>query len=193
MAADEISIRPARWPDDIAALSEIDTSFQSDQTYVLRRGGWSFELVEERASPPVMKRYPFDPSDPAETRHWDISLVAELASNAFRPSSVVGFVAAELSTWNRRVAIHHLYVSPNHRRRGIGGRLLDFVEKFAISNGARGLWLETQNVNYPAIQFYLRHGFTLSGFDQSLYDPNDVDPGEIALFFTREIRKQGAL
>lgn len=192
MATDEITIRSARWPDDIAALSGLDTSFQSDQTYVLRRSTWSFELVVERASPPISKRYPFDPSDPAEKGHWGISTVAEIRSGAGLPPSVVGFVAAELSTWNRRVAIRHLYVSPNHRRRGAGGKLLGSVEDFAIAKGARNLWLETQNVNYPAIQFYLWHGFTISGFDESLYDPNDVDPSEIALFLTREVRKQGA-
>lgn len=36
---------------------------------------------------------------------------------------------------------------------------------------ARCLWLETQNVNYPAVQFYLRLGFELCGLDQTLYAP----------------------
>jgi ribosomal protein S18 acetylase RimI-like enzyme len=33
------------------------------------------------------------------------------------------------------------------------------------------LWLETQNVNYPAVQFYRRMGFRLCGLDETLYRP----------------------
>ena len=51
---------------------------------------------------------------------------------------------------------------------------------------ARCLWLETQDVNGPAIGFYLRQGFTLCGFDDTLYDPA-VNPGETALFFSHPL------
>jgi ribosomal protein S18 acetylase RimI-like enzyme len=51
---------------------------------------------------------------------------------------------------------------------------------------ARCLWLETQNVNGPAIALYLRQGFRLGGFDDTLYDPA-VDPDEVALLFTHPL------
>jgi hypothetical protein len=48
------------------------------------------------------------------------------------------------------------------------------------------LWLETRNVSYPAVQFYLRMGFQLCGLDQSLYRPEPhILPGETALYFSR--------
>ena len=53
--------------------------------------------------------------------------------------------------------------------------------------GARCLWLETQNTNYPAIQFYQHVGFRLCGLDESLYDPAGPGRNEIALFFVREL------
>jgi ribosomal protein S18 acetylase RimI-like enzyme len=61
---------------------------------------------------------------------------------------------------------------------------VDALAAHAKAAGARCLWLETQNVNYPAIQFYLAHGFYLCGFDESFYDPVEL-PGEFAFFFSR--------
>lgn len=61
------------------------------------------------------------------------------------------------------------------------------VEGYARAEGARCLWLETSNVNEPAIQFYRREGFVLCGLDQSLYDPTSDAGGETALYFARPI------
>ena len=65
--------------------------------------------------------------------------------------------------------------------------LLEAVDAFARSVSARCVWLETQNVNYPAIQFYRRAGFAFCGFDTSLYDPNDLIMEDVALFFARPV------
>lgn len=44
--------------------------------------------------------------------------------------------------------------------------------------------VETQNVDFPAIQFYLKAGFHFCGFDTTL--PNsDAIPSEIAFYFCR--------
>ena len=57
------------------------------------------------------------------------------------------------------------------------------------ATAARCLWLETQNVNYPAVQFYLKMGFRLCGLDETLYQPDDPQllPGEMALYFARDL------
>lgn len=68
----------------------------------------------------------------------------------------------------------------------MGSALLTAVEGSTIAHGARNLWIETQNVNYPAIQFYRRRGFELVGLDRSLYAPVS-NPGEVALFFSRAL------
>ena len=49
------------------------------------------------------------------------------------------------------------------------------------------VWLETQNVNYPAIHFYRRCGFEFCGFDETLYDPTILAQEEVALFFARPV------
>jgi len=65
-----------------------------------------------------------------------------------------------------------------------GRALLDALATHARAAKARCLFAETQNVNYPAVQFYLATGFYLAGLDESFYDPIET-PGEFALFFAR--------
>ena len=174
-------IRPARWPQDLPALSASDTSFFTDTVYRVTQDGLSFRLLEEAATPPLYKSYPFDPSDPEERANWDHAVVAESEGR------LVGFAAAEYMAWNRRAVIWHLYVAPDYRGRGVGTRLLNSVDDFARKARARCLWLETQNVNVPAVRFYLRSGFMLCGLDTSLYDPDGVAGGAVTLFFARAV------
>jgi len=181
-----LHIRPAQWPQDGLALSALDTSFVTDRVYRLAQVGLFFGLVEEAITTPRHKRYPFDPSDPGERAQWDHAVVAEDGER------IVGFAAAQYATWNRRVVLWHLYVMPECRGRGVGTRLLHSVDAFARSVGARCLWLETQNVNYPAVKFYLHAGFTLCGLDESLYDPDGPACGEVALFLARPSPPDGS-
>lgn len=173
-----IQLREFRYPEDVATLSELDASFTTERIYRPLSEGLSFQLREERIAPPLSKRYPLDAASPEERALWDCAIIAEAEGE------VVGFAAAQYAAWNRRAVLHHLYVSPQRRRQGIGAQLLAAIEKYARSTQARLLWFETQNVNYPAIQFYQSAGFAFCGYDSSLYDPAET-PQEIALFFAR--------
>lgn len=176
-----LTLRSAQWPEDVATLASLDTAFTTERIYRPVREAFSFRLIEERITPALWKRYDFQPADPEERRNWDYTVIAE------EDGHLAGFAAAQYVAWNRRVTLWHLYVMPTHRRRGVGTRLLETLECFARSVQARCLWLETQNVNYPAIQFYRRAGFAFCGFDASLYDPESVPGEEIALFFARPV------
>jgi ribosomal protein S18 acetylase RimI-like enzyme len=61
---------------------------------------------------------------------------------------------------------------------------MDSVVAFAVAEGSRCVWLETQASNYPAIQFYRRLGFGLCGLDERFYGPASPDT---ALFFARDL------
>ena len=177
-----VTIREAQWPRDIAALSTLDTGLVTETIYRPVQADLTFRLEAESVAPPLRKRYPFAPADAEERRTWDVAAIAEDADGA-----AAGFAAAQSETWNRRVTLQHLYVAPAFRRQGVGTRLLAAVDAFARSIEARCLWLETQNVNVPAIRFYRRCGFTFCGFDSALYDPRHAPETEIALFFARPI------
>jgi len=73
------------------------------------------------------------------------------------------------------------------RRRGVGSRVLRELQARSASVDARGIFVETQLTNHPAISFYLRHGFGISGFNDHLYTNRDLDDQDIALFLFKEL------
>jgi ribosomal protein S18 acetylase RimI-like enzyme len=170
-----IITRPVRLPADAAAVNALDRSFTTTTAYEIRRRtgtdgvATSVELVGPVTIPARTKRYDMTPREGG--------LVAR------RGGVTVGYAHVEYAEWNRRAEIGDFYVAGAARRSGIGAALMAAVVRRAQLTPARCLWLETQNVNGPAIAFYLRQGFSLCGFDETLYDP-EVHPGETALFFT---------
>jgi ribosomal protein S18 acetylase RimI-like enzyme len=105
-------------------------------------------------------------------------------------TGVVGYGEVQFNAWNQRAEIENLAVSADFRGLGIGRALVQAIDQRARREpSARCLWLETQNLNYPAVQFYLRMGFRLCGLDETLYDPGmpGLLPGEIALYFVRDL------
>lgn len=168
-----IRCRPLDWPRDRAALAHLDASVTTDAVYDVAAGPLGFALAERRVDPPLRKCYDVP---------WDELPAARLAVVAERDGGVVGVAAAELTEWNRRMVISHLYVDRGARRRGVGAALVRAVRERAEPLGARCLWAETQNVNAPAIRFYRRQGFACCGLDTTLYDPRQAD-GEVAVFF----------
>jgi ribosomal protein S18 acetylase RimI-like enzyme len=173
-----IEIRALRWPEDAAALRALDTLFVTDRVYELRADARSFSLRETRVDPPLQKRYALGDLA-AEIARAEQSFIAEIDGD------VAGCAAVRCQAWNRRAVLTHLYVDRTRRGLGAGRRLVDAAAAFARERGARQLWLETQNVNVPAIEFYRRCGFRLCGLDRELYDPG-ASGGEVALYFARE-------
>lgn len=171
-------VRAADSPADLEAIGRLDISYSTDRIYRVRRAGLAFRLDEERIDPPVTKTYPRPALDLS-----DGLLVACTGGQ------IVGYGELRFESWNDRAVIEHLYVSATCRGRGAGRSLIDaLAERAARHPSARCLWLETQNVNYPAVQFYLRMGFRLCGLDQTLYRPEPhILPGETALYFTRDL------
>jgi ribosomal protein S18 acetylase RimI-like enzyme len=179
-----IAYRTVRLPEDRRALLQLDTSFTTDRIYRVHATAVSFTLLEEQVTPPIDKSFSLD-DELGEDRLWEYGMVAE------EQDTIVGFAAVRADEWNRRAAIWHLYVAPQRRGVGLGRQLIAHVEEYARAIQARCLWLETSNVNYPAIQFYRSIGFKLCGLDQTLYPPASA-PGETALYFAREIVQEPA-
>lgn len=174
-------IRPARYADDIAGLCALDTSFATDRVYRLEEGAFAFALVEEGVTPALTKTVCMLGDEIDDLRQLEHVVVADA------DGEIIGLAGAQYSEWNRRAVLRHLYVQPSQRGSGVGRALMESVFDYARRVGARCVWLETQNVNYPAIQFYRRQGFRLVGLDKSLYDPESVGKNEVALFFAKDV------
>ena len=72
------------------------------------------------------------------------------------------------------------------RRNGIGRAMVEAAAA-ALRGGARRLWVETQAINDGAVCFYERMGFEWCGLDTSLYEPAEVEEGEVALYYSRAL------
>lgn len=105
----------------------------------------------------------------------DIAAAEEFLSERFSKKDSVIFIAEDAvgkglgftqlypsfsSVSMQRVYIlNDLYVSEEARGQGVGEALLEHAKKFAISEGAKGLTLET-DVDNPAQKLYERLGWT---------------------------------
>jgi ribosomal protein S18 acetylase RimI-like enzyme len=179
-----IRVREARLPDDAAAIEAIDTSFTTDVVFDVAASGAGFALRERRLTAPLTKRFPLDDVRAAE-RPWSHGFLAEDGG------ACIGFAAAGLQPWNKRMVLWHLYVQPSARGQGVGRRLARRTVELGRELGARHLWLETTNLNAPGVGAYRALGFELTGIDATLYDGTPAE-GEIALFFSRPLGRPSA-
>ncbi len=168
-----MEVRPLSWPADLPQLERFDTSFSSDVVYDVQSLAHGFAIVERVVTPAFVKQYPVV---------WEDLCACSAAIVAEREGVLIGVAALQYVAWNRRAVVAHLYVDRIARGQGIGARLVRDLRVLAKALHARCLWVETQNVNAPAIRFYERCGFLFSGLDLTLYDPQDT-AGDIALYF----------
>ena len=71
-----------------------------------------------------------------------------------------GYVALRRDPESASIVVEQLFVAPGHERRGIGHRLLEYAEGWAIAERARSLRIVAEEENWPARGFYRRSGFT---------------------------------
>jgi GNAT superfamily N-acetyltransferase len=74
-----------------------------------------------------------------------------------------GYVALEQI--EAAVRVDQLFVSPEHEAEGVGRRLLEYAEGYAISQGARTLQVVVEGGNPRAAVFYRGRGFVPAGKD----------------------------
>ena len=173
-----LTLRSMRWPDDRTALCALDTSFTTERVYRVVATATGFTLHDTTVAPPLHKVY--DLTDEVERfPTLDHVLIAE------RDAQVAGVAALSHDAADRRAILRHLYVDHVYRGQGIGRALIEAMVTRAQHDHARCLWLETQDVNYDAIQFYQHVGFQWCGLDLSLDERDGSSTDETAVFFMR--------
>lgn len=184
---------------DALALHRLDYSFETDRIYTLRVQGplaqveagrsrigasaLSFELVETPVDPPFYKAY-------SEFEHTLAEVEVRLCNSngyvALADGQVAGAVLLDVEEWRSVARIEDIIVGRQFRRYGIGSLLLSCASDWAREHGCWAILLETQNVNYPAIQFYLRNGLEIWSINQHFYPPGPVEH-EIAIFMGKRL------
>lgn len=162
-------------------MRSLDTSFVTDRIYALRRTDLSFSLVKEVCVPPFTKRYEITLSEE------DVAS-APVAIATYEGGALRGFAVLRDEAWNRRAVVTDFFVDCQVRRRGLGRSMMEELCKRLVGTSSRDLWIETQNVNLPAIEFYRRVGFKICGLDSTLY----AEPlsAEVAVYLSMGIEQK---
>jgi len=188
--------------EDAAALHLLDYSFETDRIYTLRVQGrleqddvqlsialdkpaLAFELLETPVDPPLYKQYREFAGTLAgvKTRLCMI----EGGYIALADGQAAGVVLLNVETQRLVARIVNIIVGRQFRRYGIGSLLLSCAADWARNNGCWAILLEIENVNYPAIQFYLRNGLEVWSINRYFYPPGPADH-EVAIFMGKKVR-----
>ena len=177
--------------DDAAALHALDYSFETDRIYQLRTRGnipqessFAFELVETHVDPPHYHDYrEYEGTlSGVETRlrHTGGGYIA------FADGQVAGAILLDVEEWRSVARISDLLVGRQFRRYGIGSLMISCASDWARKHNCWAIILETQNINYPAIQFYLRNGLEIWSIQRHFYPPG-LSEHEVAIFMGKKL------
>ena len=80
----------------------------------------------------------------------------------FLDKKIIGHAVLEICTHTDNSNygwIHFYYVSPNHRREGVGSRLVQYSKDYFLALGLKEFALRTGEHNVKAQEFYYKEGF----------------------------------
>jgi ribosomal protein S18 acetylase RimI-like enzyme len=185
MADTNVTVRPVR-EDDLAALAAMDLRYPAGRVLSLERGGSDAEPEfalgwRERPAPDaVYAEYNVDGLRRGMSRA-DVFLIAEVEG---RPA---GLMMVVVPPWTDAAEITDLAVDAARRRSGAGRALVAGAEAWARERRMRALWVEPRSDNGGAIEFYLRLGFRIAGFNDRMYSNRDHEDGRLTVWMYREL------
>jgi len=171
-------------------IHEIGGGYTSPARYIVRKDeNPECTVITLELTPldsPYVKRW--EQSDEEEWARYQQFLAEGYSLGANEGEDLVGFALNEPRRWNNTLWIWEFHVAESHRRKGIGRQLMEAVVEKARQDGFRGVGLETQSTNIPAISFYRAVGFEIDALDLSLYTNTDAIDGEVAIFMKRKLK-----
>jgi ribosomal protein S18 acetylase RimI-like enzyme len=172
---------------EVRRAGKLPSGFDTDTVFRLERDSTGDEqtwrLCPEKLPAPYTKVY-----DDGIVDDWLYSYLDGRPASTFRfvaaraGGKVTGLLTWQQVDWNDTLELVDIRVRDGERRRGVGSALVLWLQRSARSTGCRGISLETQINNYPAICFYRRHGFYITGFNEVLYRNDDLSRQDVALF-----------
>jgi len=136
-------------------------------------GSFCFCLTKKAFERPVEKQF-----EGSLFSEW---LFEPVAYGAFDGKTLLGVMCVSVEDWNNRLRVAELWVDEPFRHQGVGKKLMAKAIDYARSKKMRGLVLETQSCNEPAIRFYQSCGLRFIGLDATHYSNDDILKREVRL------------
>jgi ribosomal protein S18 acetylase RimI-like enzyme len=173
--------------EEVKHLPRLPSGYRTDRVYRLTRtddcSSHRWEIREVTLDAPLVKTY-----DRGAAEDWLASYLDEGTAESMsflvaeRAGRLDGLLACRRLDWNNTIWLLDIRVRETSRRRGIGSALVSALKAYARSIDVRGVLVETQTTNYPAIRFYRGQGFALCGFNDHLYDNDDLERQEVGIY-----------
>ncbi len=106
---------------------------------------------------------------------------------AYIDKKLVGFVLLSRISWNNTLWIENIRVKESLQGHGIGFKLLSKCIAVAKEIGVRLVGLEAQSTNYPAVQFYKKFGFLITGIDLERYPQRSGDMEQVGILMSYNV------
>ncbi len=170
---------------EVRALDRIPSGYRTRTVLRLETYGdqsqSSWKLCTEQLDHLFVKQYDDgDPEDWLEPYGETAPLETLRFVAAWSGEQFAGLLTWSELRWNKSVWL--VDIRARETRRGVGSALLGWLQAQARIIGVRGISVETQITNYPAVQFYLKHGFRVAGFHDHLYSNDDLADQDVALY-----------
>jgi len=177
------NVRIAELVKEKLPFSKLELKYFTKEHYTVtvfrKKDGWEVRLVLEALPKPTEKQ--------SEGGFFQDFVDEPRVFAAELEGKQVGWIELGFHKWNNRMRIWELLVEEGFRHKGIGTLLVDQAVEFSRDRRARMLVVETQSCNIPAINFYLKNGFELIGFDTAAYSNEDIERREVRLEFGLKI------
>jgi GNAT superfamily N-acetyltransferase len=145
-------------PSELERIGEIDRSEHITRQYTYRRGALETHDVDIR-SPSWSRTGDHEHSVRGKIAEWGPLLErGGTLLGAFDAGALAGFAIYRPRLAEGTANLAALFVSRNHRRRGVAARLTEEVARLARADGARRLYVSA-TPSGPTIEFYRSCGF----------------------------------
>jgi ribosomal protein S18 acetylase RimI-like enzyme len=103
---------------------------------------------------------------------------------AFEGERLIGFAVMSYIGWNDTFWIENIRVSEDYIGFGVGWQLIEGLKAIVSDKRGRLLGLEAQSTNYPAIRFYKKCGFEITGIDLHKYPQRENDLEQVGIIMS---------
>lgn len=179
-----------QWKDTVIPM-KYTTEEYYDVIIEKKANGYGADIIKKTLETPI-SHYPeeYDFPDKLYQDHWEKAYAWGIIDEN---RELIACIETCPEEWSNRLMVTELWVHEKLRRKGIAHELMAIAKEQANLENRRTVILETQSCNVSAINFYMKEGFELIGFDSCCYSNNDLERKEVRLnlgYFPRKSKVQ---
>ncbi|MCC5912298.1 MAG: GNAT family N-acetyltransferase [Clostridiaceae bacterium] len=148
--------------EDIENIKKISYGYSSEKYYSLTKGILSYCLQEKSLCEKVQKSY--------STHLYDETLESSKVFVIEEKNEIIGYIEMLYEESSRLLKIVNICIKEEYRHKNIARKLVKASKGYARFNKAKGIIVEVENYNFPAIRFFLKEDFKICGINELAFE-----------------------